>query len=780
MIQRLAQHYTHRLAQFPLGIRLAVACVLVEILLMTVLFSVMLLLTQQSLEAQFEKRSQDIAQLLSEALVEPLVRKDYAQALDLVRRFVEKESDMLQIQVYDLDNTLIASASITRAGPLHQDENNIQVGGQTYGRLYFSLSTATIQRDQREILFTLIVSGGIVVFCSILFFLALGHLLTRRLRQLTHCAEALARGDDYQPLPAVSPDEVGQLIQAFTSMSHSLQERMQQLAAQSLRLNTLLDNASDGIHVMDAQGNLVQYSHAFARMLGYNDAALAGKNISQWEAGIPPEQLRTTLEAVLRGGQTFETCYRRQDGSGFPVEINAVPVVLEGVPYIFASARDITERKRYETELRDARDAAEAANRAKTTFLANMSHELRTPMNAIMGMTSLALHRSRDSRQEEQLHRVMQASNHLLGIINDVLDLSKLEAERLSLIHEAFLPGTVLEAVRNLVAPAAEEKRLQLTVSIAPALHQQPLYGDAQRLHQVLLNLAGNAVKFTEQGEVEIKASVAQEDSQHLLLHIEVRDTGIGIPHADQQQLFLPFAQVDSTMTRKYGGTGLGLVISKRLVELMGGELMGGELGLESRPGFGSCFWVRITLEKVVQAPIVQPEEAETLLPSTEQQLQQQFAGCRILLAEDEPINQEVTRSLLEEVGLVVEVAESGAAVLRKARVQSYDLILMDLLMPEINGLETACTLRQQAQQQVAAVQVPIIGLTGSNVAEAQQSACYLQAGITDYLVKPFGPEALFAVVLRCLRGGMLPVAIPTAPDGNPDLHFGACNPDSH
>lgn len=775
MIRRLAQHYAQRLAHFPLGIRLAGACVLVEILLMTVVFAVVMLLTQQSLEAQFEKRSQDIAQLLSEALVEPLVRKDYAQALDLVRRFVEKESDVVQIQVYDLDSTLIASASVTRAGPLHRDENNIQVSGQTYGRLSFSLSSATIQRDQREILFTLIVSGGIVVFCSILFFLALGHLLTRRLRQLTYCAEALARGDEHQPLPAVSPDEVGQLTQAFTSMSHSLQERMQQLAAQSLRLNTLLDNASDGIHVMDAQGNLVQYSHAFARMLGYSDTVLAGKNICEWEAGIAPEQLQAMLEAVRRGGQTFETRHRRQDGSEFPVEINAVPVLLDGVPHLFASARDITERKRHETELRDARDAAEAANRAKTTFLANMSHELRTPMNAIMGMTSLALHRSRDSRQEEQLHRVMQASNHLLGIINDVLDLSKLEAERLSLIHKAFLPGTVLEAVRNLVAPTAEEKRLQLTVSIAPALHQQQLYGDAQRLHQVLLNLAGNAVKFTEQGEVDIRASVAQEDSQHLLLHIEVRDTGIGIPHADQQQLFLPFAQVDSSMTRKYGGTGLGLVISKRLVELMGGEL-----GLESRPGFGSCFWVRIPLEKVVQTPIAKTEEVETPPPSTERQLQQQFAGCRILLAEDEPINQEVTRSLLEEVGLVVEVAESGAAVLRQAGTEPYDLILMDLLMPEINGLETACTLRQQAQRQGAAVQVPIIGLTGSNFAEAQQSARYLQAGITDYLVKPFGPEALFAVVLRCLRGGMLPVAIPTAPDGNPDLHFGACNPDSH
>jgi signal transduction histidine kinase/ActR/RegA family two-component response regulator len=399
-----------------------------------------------------------------------------------------------------------------------------------------------------------------------------------------------------------------------------------------------------------------------------------------------------------------------------------------------------------ELDLLHAKEAAEAASRAKSTFLANMSHELRTPMNGIMGMAELAQRHAVEPKLRTQLAKIILASRHLLGVINDILDISKIEAERLTLEHTHFKLGEVLENLRSLVGQKAAEKGLQLRFELPPELAGLSLQGAPLRLGQILLNLAGNAIKFTTAGSVAILVSRVAEGADDVQLRIEVQDTGIGIAAADRERLFTAFEQADGSMTRKYGGTGLGLAISKRLVHMMGGEI-----GVDSTVGAGSTVWFTARLAKA--APTVSP--APTLAgASAEDRIRARFPGARILLAEDEPINQEVSRGLLEEVGLTVDLAEDGAVAVALAGERRYDLILMDMQMPNLNGIDATREIR--AAQLNA--RTPILAMT-ANAFEEDRQRC-LDAGMNDHIAKPIDPERLFAALLQWLAA---------ADDGEPD-----------
>jgi signal transduction histidine kinase len=387
-----------------------------------------------------------------------------------------------------------------------------------------------------------------------------------------------------------------------------------------------------------------------------------------------------------------------------------------------------------------AKDAAEAANRAKSTFLANMSHELRTPMNAIMGMTDLALRKATDPKLRDQLGKITQASQHLLHVINDILDISKIEADRLTLEQVSFKLGEVLENLVSLIGHKASDKGLKVHIDLPAGLPGMALTGDPLRLGQILLNLAGNAVKFTEQGVITLRARLVEDSASDVLLRIEVEDTGIGIGPEDQKRLFTAFEQADGSMTRKYGGTGLGLAISKRLAQLMGGAV-----GVASTVGQGSTFWFTVRLGKtltgngaVPPAPTFAQETAESLLQS-------KFAGARILLAEDEPINQEVSRGLLEDVGLAVDLAEDGVAAVEMAQLTPYALILMDMQMPNLNGVEATRAIRALPGY----AQTPILAMT-ANAFDEDRQVC-LDAGMNDHIGKPVDPERLFETLLKWL-----------------------------
>lgn len=410
------------------------------------------------------------------------------------------------------------------------------------------------------------------------------------------------------------------------------------------------------------------------------------------------------------------------------------------------SMRDITDRMRDQELLKEraealavAKRAAESASLAKSNFLATMSHELRTPLNAIVGMNSLAQMRMTDPKGRDQLGKVRSAADHLLSVINDILDLSKLEAERLTLDSEVFTLGKVMEDISILTQQRAAEKGLVYEHDLPLALSHRPLRGDPLRLKQVLLNLTGNAVKFSMRGVIRVV--VRQEDGElPLRLRFEVIDQGIGIPVLAQGRLFNAFEQADSSMTRKYGGTGLGLSISKRLVNMMGGEI-----GVFSEPEVGSRFWFTVTLEttddELAAAPPATPMDQDGAL----RRLRLRHANARVLLAEDEPISQELMQLLLQDAGLSVEAVDDGLAAVDRASQQKFDLILLDMQMPRLSGIDAVRAIRQLPGYR----DTPILATT-ANAFDEDRDAC-IAAGMNEHLGKPIDPEVLYATLNRWL-----------------------------
>jgi PAS domain S-box-containing protein len=390
------------------------------------------------------------------------------------------------------------------------------------------------------------------------------------------------------------------------------------------------------------------------------------------------------------------------------------------------------------TELAQARDAAEAANRAKSVFLANMSHELRTPLNGIMGMTSLALRSATNVQQADQLTKSMGASRHLLAVINDILDISKIEADRMTLEERNFSLPQLLDETLHMQDGAAQAKGLGLSFEVAADL-PEVLCGDALRVRQVLLNFVGNAVKFSERGAIRVCASVADQDGTTVLLKLEVSDEGIGIAPELQERLFRPFSQADDSSTRRHGGTGLGLIISLRIARLMGGDV-----GVESGAGAGSTFWATLRLRRATDQPReVGPSVVGEVSAAA---LRCEFANCRILVAEDDPVNQEVAVFLVEGAGMIADLAVDGRQAVGMALAQHYDLVLMDVQMPVLNGLDAAREIRRQAGLE----RLPIVAMT-ANAFNEDREEC-LAAGMNDHVGKPVAPEALYAIILKWLR----------------------------
>jgi PAS domain S-box-containing protein len=530
------------------------------------------------------------------------------------------------------------------------------------------------------------------------------------------------------------------------------------LLASEARLRQTLENSPDvAVQWYDAAGRVIYWNPASEAIYGWTSAEALGRTLG--ELIFTPEHerdFRQTLDRLTATGQRAESrdypC-RNKVGEPRIVTATVFPIPGQGPEdRIFVCMDvDITERRRAEillerhrlnleeevaartADLSVAKEAAEAASRAKSTFLANMSHELRTPMNAIMGMTGLALRRAEDPKLKDQLGKIDHASRHLLAVINDILDLTKIEAERLTLEQIDFRLGEVLENDRSLIAHKAAEKGLTLTIDIPRDLAVRTLRGDPLRLGQVLLNLSGNAVKFTASGGITLRVRLAAEEPEALLVRFEVADTGIGIPPEQRGRLFSAFEQADGSMSRKYGGTGLGLAISKRLVHLMGGEI-----GVDSQPGTGSTFWFTVRLAPSTGALSPPPASPD----NSEAHLQRRHATARILLAEDEPLNQEVSMALLEMAGLAADLAADGAEALQMARNTRYDLILMDVQMPQLSGIDATRAIRESSLNR----DTPILAMT-ANAFDEDRQIC-LEAGMNDHIGKPVDPALLYDVLL--------------------------------
>lgn len=524
-------------------------------------------------------------------------------------------------------------------------------------------------------------------------------------------------------------------------------EEERQWAATALReseekIHSISVSAQDAIIMIDRGGAVTYWNPAAERILGYRSDEMLGKDL---HTCLAPEQLLRDFERSFgywqvtgKGnavGRTTEWTALTKNGRPIPVEVSLSSVMIRNQWHGIGILRDITERKYTEDALRKAKEAAESASTAKSQFLAKMSHEIRTPMNGVLGVLELLM-RERLTDHHHRLVRMAQSSGKaLLNIINEVLDFSRIEAGKLELVSSDFdLRETLVEVV-EIFASHAQSKGIQLISDISPAL-PSILHGDPDRLRQILVNIIGNALKFTDHGEVIIRVRCDRLQHDRVLLRFEISDTGIGISAEARCHIFDSFSQADGSMTRKYGGSGLGLTIARQLTELMGGTIR-----VESELGRGSTFWFLIPMESGQTHPSAKPAA------DRERPLKVSFRG-RVLLAEDNPVNQEVVRGMLEFLGCEVESVYNGQEALDQLVGARYDLVFMDCQMPEMDGYAATREIRAGEATERRS-RIPIVALTG-HAMQGDRELC-LASGMDDYLVKPCSVAQLTDILRRWL-----------------------------
>jgi PAS domain S-box-containing protein len=560
----------------------------------------------------------------------------------------------------------------------------------------------------------------------------------------------------YSPLRGPNDELMGAI-----GVSVDVTERQraeQQLHLSEERWQLALRGNNDGLWDWNARTDEVFFSARWKQMLGYEENELENSTRA-WEGLVHPEDL-PRIQRELQDHLDHKAPYyhveyriRAKDGSYKWVLARAQALWdAGGKPLrVVGSHTDITAWKLTEEALKRAKEQAEMASRAKSEFLANMSHEIRTPMNGVLGMIELVLETALKNEQREYLDMAKSSAQSLLGLLNDILDLSKIEAGRMELIPGVFSLRESTQEAARMLAVAARQKGLQLCVQIDPAVPELVI-GDPLRLRQIIANLLGNAIKFTDHGQIIVQLEVESQTDSQVSTHFLVSDTGIGIPAEHQMCIFEPFRQADGSTTRRYEGTGLGLAICTRLVELMGGRMW-----VQSHVGEGSEFHFSVPFAAAsvdLDVPSGNSQDlaqlASSVTPSTPSRM------LRVLLAEDNLVNQKLIATVLHKQGHSVVVAENGDEALAAVERQSFDVILMDVQMPHKDGLEATVAIREA--ERTSGTHVPIVALT-AHAMKGDEEKC-LQAGMDDYLTKPLNIASLRTTLEKWTREKS-PAAVP-------------------
>lgn len=506
------------------------------------------------------------------------------------------------------------------------------------------------------------------------------------------------------------------------------------------RLRAITESAQDAILMMDHKGDISYWNPAAERMLGHSSDEAVGKNLhgliapskfkNAYEVAIP-EFLKTGEGAAI--GKTSDLEAKTKDGRTINVQLALSALRLENEWHSVGILRDITKRLQNEKDLKAAKEAAEAASLAKNDFLANMSHEIRTPMSAVIGLSDLLMDTTLDEVQKDYTQKIHTAGTALLGVLGDILDYSKIEAGKMRIECAPVRIRQLLDKCQALFGFQAKSKGLRLIFKTDDSI-PETLKGDSLRLLQITNNLVSNALKFTSDGEIRVKVATAGETQNTVTVKVEVSDTGIGLSQETQTHIFDPFDQADHSTTRKYGGTGLGLSISKRLAEIMGGAI-----GVESSVGEGSTFWFTADLQRMAPGEEVK-EQPKAPEGSGE--------GAKVLLVDDNATGRMVTKLFLKKLGIAAEEADGGKTAIELATDNKYDLIFMDVQMPDLSGLEATRRIRLH-ELESGKKKTPIIALTAG--AREQDQRETWEAGMDDHVTKPTDRKRLGEILAKWL-----------------------------
>jgi len=515
--------------------------------------------------------------------------------------------------------------------------------------------------------------------------------------------------------------------------------RANELYESETKLRTLYDSTSDAVILVN-HGHFIDCNQATLDLFGCpSKESFCALNLVDLFPVVPPggpdpmllaNQMITT--ALENGNHRFEWVHKRLDnGKTFNAEVLLNALELNGKTILQSTIRDISERKQKEIELIQAKEAAEQAARVKSDFLANMSHEIRTPMNAIIGLSELALDSTDTEEITGNLKQINESSKSLMGILNDILDLSKIDAHQLTIENTIFNLDEMLDTLNRIFTLNAQGQNLKFSINCEDRIHRL-LYGDPLRLRQILTNLLSNAFKFTEKGAITLDVTQVKSSPVGITLNFQVSDNGIGMTAEQIDTLFKPFVQADNSISRRFGGTGLGLTISKNLIQLMGGKIQ-----VNSQPGIGSSFNFQISFAPATAKSSEHQRREADRAPQEFREIAQILRGKRVLLTEDNRVNQLVASKMLGKLGLLVDIANNGKEAVKHLQEKSYDIVLMDIQMPVMDGLEATRQIRLDARF----VSLPIIAMS-AGVTLDEQTAC-ADAGMTGFIPKPIESKEL-------------------------------------